>query len=158
MKKIKIVLIALLALILIQIKSSTASVVHKGQESFEQTVVSAAYSLPDTSTWVLSKIHGSKSKQHAGNKLFIHINTAEKKISGYTSCNFIRGKVSVKDTVISIAEITLGKRVCDEATSVMEMDFVKTIEKATSWKVSEGILYLYDKGILIMEFKTAGGK
>jgi hypothetical protein len=35
---------------------------------------------------------------------------------------------------------------------------VQTIEKSTSWKVSEGILYLYEKGILIMEFKSANGK
>ncbi len=152
MKKVKIILVLLLALIFIQTKSQAESVI-KLEECQVQTG-----SFPDTSTWVLTKIHGSKSKQHAGNKLFIHINTTEKKISGYTSCNFIRGQVSLKDTVIAISAITLGKRECDAATSEMEVDFVQTIEKATSWKVTEGILYLYKKGILIMEFKGANGK
>jgi heat shock protein HslJ len=152
MKKVKIILVVLLALIFIETKSQAKSLIKLKECTIQ------AGSFPDTSTWVLTKIHGSKSKQHAGNKLFIHINTTEKKISGYTSCNFIRGQVSVKDTAIAISAITLGKRECDAATSEMEVDFVQTIERAASWKVVEGILYLYDKGILIMEFKTATGK
>ncbi len=158
MKKAEIIFITIVALILVCTKSQAEVGFITKKKIFQYTTIGEAKAFPDTSTWVLSKIHGSKSKQHAGNKLFIHINMTEKKVSGYTSCNFIRGSVSVKDTVISITEITLGKRVCDEATSEMEMDFVKTIEKATSWKVSEGILSLYDRGILIMEFKSAGRK
>jgi heat shock protein HslJ len=111
---------------------------------------------PDTSTWILVRMGGAKAKQQTGNKIFITVDKKEQKVSGYTSCNFIRGQVSMKDSTISFPELSFGKRVCDEATTDLEKQLLENFQKANSWAIKDNILYLYDKGILILEFKTTG--
>lgn len=110
---------------------------------------------PDTSTWILTRIGGTKAKQHTGSKVFITIEKKEKKISGYTSCNFIRGQVTLKDTTISFPELTFGKRECDQATTDLEKQLLETLQQATFWKIEENVLFLFHKGELILEFKNA---
>lgn len=109
---------------------------------------------PDTSTWILVRIGGAKAKQHTGNKVFITIDKKEQKISGYTSCNFIRGQVSLKDTIIAFPDLMFGKRICDDAVSELEKQLLENLQKTSSWTIKENMLYLYDKGVLILEFKT----
>jgi heat shock protein HslJ len=127
-------------------------------ESINVIQENAAVSFPDTSTWVLTRIGGSKAKQHTGSKVFIAINKQDEKVSGYTSCNTFRGKMIVQDTSITFSGVINGKRVCDEATTLMEKKFFDTLQKTTSWKIEGTILHLYEKGILILEFKNASGK
>lgn len=111
---------------------------------------------PDTSSWVLVRMVGAKAKkQHVGNKTFIVLDKREQKISGYTSCNTFKGKSTLKDSTISIVEITIGKRVCDDLTSEMELQLKDFLEKSTTWKITNQTLYFYEKGVLIMEFKAA---
>lgn len=114
---------------------------------------------PDTINWVLTKIPENKTmKQHTGAKVFIRINTTKKMLSGYTSCNSIKSKVVLQDSTISITEVVAGNRVCDERTMGMEKLFRKIIQKSTSWKIVNNMLYLYENGNLLLEFKSENGK
>ncbi|HVD98298.1 MAG TPA: META domain-containing protein [Cytophagaceae bacterium] len=117
-----------------------------------------ATALQDTSTWILSKIGGAKARQHTGNKVFITLDKPDHKVSGYTSCNYIHGKFSMKDTTISFTEIVFGKRVCDESTTALEEELLGMFHKINSWKIEGEQLYLYDKGWLLLEFKSANKK
>ncbi len=120
--------------------------------------LSMAETFPDTSTWVLSRIGGSKARQHTGSKVFITIDKKDSKVSGYTTCNYVRGQFAVGDTVISFSGLTLGKRVCDEATTELEKKLQEALAQANSWKIESNMLLLYDKGVLILEFKNAIGR
>ncbi len=115
-------------------------------------------SFPDTSTWILNRIGGIKAKQHTGSRVFITVDKADKKMSGYTSCNYIHGQVSIKDTLLSFKELSLGKRECDEATAAMEKELLDMLQKTDSWSIIGNELYLFTKRELILEFKQAEGK
>ncbi len=119
---------------------------------------SATEAFPDTSTWILVRIGGTKAKQHTGTKVFITVDKKEQKVSGYTSCNYIRTLISLKDSTIKFSDITLGKRVCDDATAELEKTLQDSLQKCTHWKIEENILYLFDKGFLILEFKNPTSK
>jgi heat shock protein HslJ len=112
--------------------------------------------IPDTSSWVLTRITGSKVKQPTGRKVFLAINKAEEKLSGYTSCNFIKGKIAfTAATQLSVSEVLIGNRLCDEATSELELALVEALSKVTSWKIEDGKLFLYQNTELVLELKAS---
>ena len=116
--------------------------------------VNGTISFPDSSAWILTKIAGVKPKKMTiGSKSFIIINKKEQKLSGYTSCNFINGKVDFKDSSsITITGIPPVKRSCDKVTDKMELLFIDKLHKTTSWKIVGNILYFYENGTVILEF------
>ena len=157
MKKIKMVMLTLFLGALIQINLSAKET--ETDENSSKASKTDGSIFPDSSSWILVKIIGVKEKKmHIAHKAFILIKKDEKKLSGYTSCNFIKGVVSIKDSSISFSEISPLKKDCDEATSNMERLFRETLAKSTSWKISDHKLFLYDKGNLILEFKAPSEK
>ena len=156
MKKFRsvIVLFVLLMMAIIQTNVKAESIHAKLSSLADTTKI-----FPDTSTWVLTKILGTKStKQHTGAKIFVMIDASQKKVSGYTACNFIKGSIFIKDSTISIKSVTGGDRICDEHTMEVEKIFLAIFQKSTSWKIVNNMLYLYDEGTLMLEFKSASEK
>jgi heat shock protein HslJ len=156
MKAFKVVITVIVLLILVVIKTKIEAAPIPAISATIDSTSKAIF--PDT-IWVLVKVPENKAmKQHTGAKVFIRINTTKKMISGYTSCNSIKGKVMIKDSTISFSDLVGGERVCDERTMEMEKLFKVILQKSNSWKSSDNMLYLYENGTLILEFKMENEK
>ncbi len=154
MKKSKILILVLVSLALIQLNASRVNAKKVDSILNCSVPTNSSLSFPDSSAWILKKIVGVKSKKMTiGNKAFIIINKKEQKLTGYTSCNFIKGTVTFQDSsAIAFNNIAPLKRSCDDATDKIEALFISKIKKSTSWKIVGNMLYLYENENLILEF------
>jgi heat shock protein HslJ len=157
MKAFKVIITVIVFLILVVFKTKIEAAPIL---AISTTIDSTSKTLfPDTTNWVLVKVPENKTmKQHTGAKVFIRINTTKNTVSGYTSCNSIKGKVMIKDSTILFTEVVGGERVCDERTMEMEKLFKVILQKSNSWKISDNMLYLYENSTLILEFKMENEK
>jgi heat shock protein HslJ len=158
MKEFKIILLTLFLGTLIQTNTS-AKETKKNPDASNASSLEQGPAFPDSSSWILTRIVGIKTKKmHIANKAFILIQKSDQKLSGFTSCNFIKGIVTIQDSTISFTGVSPCKKQCDEATNMMEKIFRETLQKSNSWKIADNKLYLYENGSLILEFKSAIGK
>jgi len=125
---------------------------------WSQCVFAQSAVFSDSTTWVLSKFGTTKMKQSSGQKIFITIVKSENKFTGYTSCNFLNGNVTVADSTILFQNITIGKRACNDFFVKFEKMYVENFNKVTAWKTVKSTLVLYNKEGSLMEFKLMNSK
>ena len=145
-----------LAILLAAILVASASNLFAKETKSLTGAAAVTEAFPDSSAWILTSIVGVKAKKMTiGHKAFIIITKKDQKLAGFTSCNFIGGKVSFPDSSsIKFTDVTDTNRSCDEATDKMEKLFRERIRKCTSWKIVGDTLYLLENQTPLFEFKA----
>ena len=79
---------------------------------------------------------------------------AENKLSGNSGCNQLFGQYSAENGRIKFSNVAMTRRMCDEATNKVELQFAQMLEKATSYKANKGKVYFFNGKTQIAVFEV----
>ena len=68
----------------------------------------------------------------------------ENKVNGHSGCNQIFGQYKVEKNSIKFLNMAMTRRMCDEATNKIEMQFSQVLETANAYKAEKGKVTLYN--------------
>ncbi len=75
-------------------------------------------------------------------KINLNFNPITKKISGFSGCNRFFGNYTAKNGSIKFDEISGTEMYCGDNVDILEKKLLKTLSKATTYRLKEGILTL----------------
>lgn len=102
--------------------------------------------------WQLTELNGQKVRN---SKAFFEASKSQ--VSGNAGCNRMFGEVSLsRNRTIDFSRLGSTKMFCNEyGVMRLESDFLKALDRATSYSQSGNNLSLYNRNRLIMKFKAA---
>ena len=107
----------------------------------------------DGEQWNLTHLNGQPVRN---SKAFIEINIATKRLTGNAGCNRIFGSVTANRSAISFSGIGSTRMACaDRDTMRLENEFIRTLERVTSYQTSGRMLKLLRGRRLVAQFKSA---
>ena len=68
----------------------------------------------------------------------------ENKVNGHSGCNQIFGQYKVEKNSSKFLNMAMTRRMCDEATNKIEMQFSQVLEVANAYKAEKGKVTLYN--------------
>ena len=63
---------------------------------------------------------------------------SENKVNGHSGCNQLFGQYKAENGQIKFTNMAMTRRMCDEATNKIEMQFAQVLEIASSYKAHQG--------------------
>lgn len=99
--------------------------------------------------WMLYEIGGTQYKAPAGGEnVYIVFNTGTSQASGMASCNTFSGSYAATGSNIKMGPMISTKMACDDMST--EMKFMQSLNKAASYKITGGKLYLMDESSAVL--------
>ena len=74
----------------------------------------------------------------------LNFSTAENKVNGHSGCNQLFGQYKAENGSIKFLNMEMTRRMCDEATNKIEMQFSQVLEVANAYKAEKGKVTLYN--------------
>jgi heat shock protein HslJ len=109
--------------------------------------------------WTVTILNGKDDvKEKAGKNIPYLEFQSNNKLSGYTGCNNVYGKVFITKSKITFSEVTTTKMICrnDKFNSYeQEIEDLIFYKKAFKYKIEAGILTIYKKGKEVMVLEKA---
>ncbi len=106
--------------------------------------------------WMLTEVSGAAVKT---TKPYIEFDREAKRFSGDGGCNRISGDFEVDGTNLKFSRAVSTRRAClDNEVQQVETNFLKGLEKTTSFQIQDDILRLYADGDPILTFKADAGR
>gem|GEM_PF-7035836 len=106
-------------------------------------------------TWVLETFRGQRirAEQFTRNQLpYISIDLKDNRISGFSGCNELRGKVKAENDELQIEAAPATRRACSGS---FEANFLKALRSATLYRIGKNRLTLYANGQYVMSLRKA---
>ena len=69
---------------------------------------------------------------------------SENKVNGNSGCNQLFGQYKAENGQIKFLNMAMTRRMCDEATNKIEMQFSQVLETANAYKAEKGKVTLYN--------------
>jgi len=107
----------------------------------------------DGEQWDLTHLNGQPVRN---SKAFIEINNDTKRLTGNAGCNRMFGSVTANRSSVNFSGIGSTRMACaDRDTMRLENDFIRTLERVTSYQTSGRMLKLFRGRRLVAQFKSS---
>jgi heat shock protein HslJ len=102
--------------------------------------------------WVLTEINGTALVRNDSKKLFIQLDPATKRLSGFAGCNQLSGGYVLDGKKISFKTITT-KMFCQDEMKT-EDDFIQAVNKINEFNINEHELLLTEGKNVLLKFQA----
>lgn len=106
----------------------------------------------DGGQWNLTHLNGQPVRD---SKAFIELNIGNKKFTGNAGCNRMFGSVTANRNSIDFSRVGSTRMACaDRDTMRLENEFIRTLERVTSYQTSGRMLKLFRGRRLVAQFRS----